>query len=467
LDVANLSLRGKALPHPLAIQHAALRLSPERANLTTFTGSIGSSDLAATGALDNLISYVFRDDTLRGTATVRSNHFDLDEWRTGGGDLQIIPVPPKIDFGLNATVNELTYDKLKMTNARGKLRVKDQRVTLEDFRMNTLGGEIALNGFYETRDTTKPAFDVGFKMTRIDIPSAFKAFTTVQMLAPVAKYASGTVNTDIHLNGDLGKNMLPLFKGLSGKGALQTANIALHDFPAMNKLVEVTKLKILDNPTMQAVRTSFQIHDGRLFVDPFPVKVGPITMQVAGSNGLDQSLQYALQLRVPRALLGGGANQAIAGLASKAGAAGIDINTAPEIPLAAQLGGTVTNPSVKVDIGNLTSSVAQGASQAVKAAVTQKVDSAALRAVQAAEQQAAAIRQQAESLASKVKLTGYQQADSLTTRAGNNPLLQAGAKVAADKLRKETDDKAAGIIGEANKRADSLVAAAKRQAGVK
>jgi AsmA-like protein len=467
LDVANLTLRGKALPHPLAIQQAALRLSPERANLTTFAGSIGSSDLAATGALDNLISYAFRDDTLRGTATVRSNHFDLDEWRTGGGDLQIIPVPPKIDFGLNATVNELTYDKLKMTNARGKLRVKDQRVTLEDFRMNTLGGEIALNGFYETKDTTKPAFDVGFKMTRIDIPSAFKAFTTVQMLAPVAKYASGTVNTDIHLNGDLGKNMLPLFKGLSGKGALQTANIALHDFPAMNKLVEVTKLKILDNPTMQAIRTSFQIHDGRLFVDPFPVKVGPITMQVAGSNGLDQSLQYALQLRVPRALLGGGANQAIAGLASKAGAAGIDINTAPEIPLAAQLGGTVTNPSVKVDVGSLTSSVAQGATQAVKEAVTQKVDSAALRAVQAAEQQAAAIRQQAESLASKVKLTGYQQADSLTSRAGNNPLLQAGAKVAADKLRKETDDKAAGIIGEANKRADSLVAAARRQAGIK
>ena len=60
-------------------------------------------------------------------------------------------------------------------------------------------------------------------MIKVDIPSAFEAFTTVQMLAPVAKYASGTVNTDLHLNGALGKNMMPLFSALTGKGTLQTA----------------------------------------------------------------------------------------------------------------------------------------------------------------------------------------------------------------------------------------------------
>ena len=67
-------------------------------------------------------------------------------------------------------------------------------------------------------------------------------------------------------------------------------------------------------------------------------------MNVAGSNGLDQSLQYTLGLKVPRSLLGGGANQALAGLMSKAGQAGVNLSAAPEIPLGIQLGGTVTNP---------------------------------------------------------------------------------------------------------------------------
>jgi hypothetical protein len=464
VDVGNLTVKGKALPKPLAIRQASLRLAPERAELRSFNGTIGSSDLSASGSLENLLAFVMRGDTLRGTATVTSNRFNLDEWRSGEGDLQIIPVPPKIDFGLNATVAELTYDKLKMSNARGRLRVKDQRVTLEDFRMNTLGGEIGVTGFYETTTPSKPTFDVGLKLTKLDIPSAFQAFTTVQMLAPVARYAVGKFSTDLHLNGALGKNMLPLFPALSGKGSLQTSEVVLKDFPALEKVVDVTKLRFLDNPALDALRAAFQIRDGRLFVQPFDVKLGGTTMTVSGSNGFDQSLQYTLGLEVPRSMLGGEANQAIAGLVSKAGQAGVDLSAAPRIPLAIQLGGTVTNPSVKADVGTLTSSVAKGAEQAVKQAVTQKVDTAAARLVAQAEQKAAALRQEAQTLSEKVKGEGYQQADALTAKA-TNPLLKAAAAPAADQLRKQADSKAADIVREANQRADSLVAQARRQAG--
>ena len=464
VDVGNLTVKGEALPKPLAIRQASLRLAPERAELRSFNGTIGSSDLSASGSLENLLAFVMRGDTLRGTATVTSNRFNLDEWRSGEGDLQIIPVPPKIDFGLNATVAELTYDKLKMSNARGRLRVKDQRVTLEDFRMNTLGGDIGVTGFYETTTPSKPTFDVGLKLTKLDIPSAFQAFTTVQMLAPVAKYAVGKFSTDLHLNGALGKNMLPLFPALSGKGSLQTSEVVLKDFPALEKVVDVTKLRFLDNPALDALRAAFQIRDGRLFVQPFDVKLGGTTMTVSGSNGFDQSLQYTLGLEVPRSMLGGEANQAIAGLVSKAGQAGVDLSAAPRIPLAIQLGGTVTNPSVKADVGTLTSSVAKGAEQAVKQAVTQKVDTAAARLVAQAEQKAAAIRQEAQTLSEKVKGEGYQQADALTAKA-TNPLLKAAAAPAADQLRKQADSKAADIVREANQRADSLVAQARRQAG--
>jgi hypothetical protein len=264
------------------------------------------------------------------------------------------------------------------------------------------------------------------------------------------------------LSGALGKNMMPLFNALSGKGTFQTSNVALRDFPGMNKIVDVTKLQILHNPTMETIRTAFQIKDGRLAVQPFNVKLGGLTMNVAGSNGIDQSLDYNLGLKVPRSMLGGGANEAIAGLVSKAGQAGIDLSSAPEIPLGIQLGGTVTNPTVKADVGSLTSSVTQGAQQAVKQAVTEKVDSAAMRAIQAAEQQAAGIRQQAESLAASVKRTGNEQADALVAKAGNDPLGRAAAEVAANQLRKESDDKAKGIVDEANRRAESLIAEARR-----
>jgi hypothetical protein len=464
VDVAGLTVKGQTLPHPLTIQQASLALAPQRAQLKSFSGTIGSSDLQASGTIDNLLAFAMRDDTLRGTATVRSNKFNLDEWQSGKGDLQVIPVPPKIDFGLDASVGELTYGKLKMSNAHGKLRVKDQRITLEDFRMNTLGGEIGLTGFYETTNPAKPTFDMGLKMAKVDIPSAFQAFTTVQMLAPVAKYAAGNVTTDLRVNGALGKNMMPLFPGLSGGGNLQTSNLDLKNFPPLEKVVEVTKLQFLDNPGLNALRAAFQIKEGRLFVQPFDVKLAGTTMTVAGSNGLDQSLQYSLGLKVPRSMLGGAANQAMSGLMAKAGQVGVDLTAAPEIALGIQLGGTVTSPTVKADVSSAASSVKETAQKALTQAVNQKVDSAGARLVAEAEQKAAAIRQQGESLAASVKRTGYQQADSLTAKA-SGPIAQLAAKPAADQLRKQADTRAAGIIGEANKRADELVAEAKRKAG--
>ena len=194
VDIRDLSVKSKALPHPLGITQASLVLAPERAQLKSFSGTVGSSDLRASGTLENLLGYVFRDDDLKGSASLASNKFVLDEWRSGEGELKVIPVPPKIDFALDATVNQLLYDKLVMSDARGKLRIKDQRITLENFSLNTLGGSIALTGYYETKDTTKPTFDMGLKLQKIDIPTAFAQLTTVQMLAPVAKYAKGKLH---------------------------------------------------------------------------------------------------------------------------------------------------------------------------------------------------------------------------------------------------------------------------------
>ncbi|MGH2376766.1 MAG: AsmA-like C-terminal region-containing protein [Gemmatimonadales bacterium] len=470
VNVRDLAVKSEALPRPLAIQEASLQLAPRRAELKSFTGTVGSSDLKASGYLDNLLGYVLRDDDLRGSATLTSNKFNLNEWRSDEGELSVIPVPPHIDFALEAKVGQLLYDKLTLTNARGRLRVKDQRLTLENFAVNTMGGEIDVNGFYETTAPTKPTFDVGLKLQKLDIPSAFEQLTTVRLLAPVARYARGNFSADLRLNGGLGKDMMPLYQQLTGKGNLQTSKILIQDFPALEKLAAATKLNFLNDPTLVALRSQFDIRDGRLHIQPFAVAVGGTTMTVSGSNGLDQSLQYNLGLRVPRSMLGAEANQAIAGLVSKAAGAGIDLQAAPEVPLGIQVTGMVTNPSLKIELGSAAGSVTQAAGQALKEAAAERVDSAKQRAaaeaqrlVGEAEKRAASIRAEAQTLADKVKAEGYQQADSLVARAGN-PLAKVAANAAADRLRKEADNRSASIVKEADVRANALVTEARKKA---
>jgi hypothetical protein len=72
VDIRDLSVKSKALPHPLGITQASLVLAPERAQLKSFSGTVGSSDLRASGTLENLLGYVFRDDDLKGSASLAS-----------------------------------------------------------------------------------------------------------------------------------------------------------------------------------------------------------------------------------------------------------------------------------------------------------------------------------------------------------------------------------------------------------
>ncbi|HEU4566004.1 MAG TPA: AsmA-like C-terminal region-containing protein, partial [Gemmatimonadaceae bacterium] len=445
-------------------------------------GRIGSSDVRLSGTLDNVIAFALRGDDLRGSATLASNRFNLDEWRSDDS-LKVIPVPAKIDFALDATVGEITLDKLKMTDARGRLRVKDQRVTLESFVMNTLGGEVAASGFYETKDLARPTFDADLRMKDVDIPTAFATLTTVKMLAPVAKYARGRVTTDLRLSGALGKDMLPLFGVLDGKGSLQTSQLVLQDLPAMLKVADALKMEQLRNPTFDAIRSSIRIEDGRVHISPFDVGVGASSMRVSGSHGIDQSLQYTLHLRVPRSELGAAANQAVASLVSKAGRTGVDLPAAEAVELDVKLGGTVTNPSVTTSLGSVVASAKESVEQAARQEVAERVDAAKARAdsaaeearrkaraeaermVAEAEQRAAAVREEAKRVAEGVRKEGYEQADALMARA-TTPIARAAAQPAADRLRKEADAKADRIIQEANTRADDLVAEARRKAGV-
>ena len=479
LGASGVALNGAALPHPVAIDSARLLFTPRRVELPTFVARIGSSDVRANGSLENLIGFVLHDEELRGQATVASNKFDLNEWRSDE-ESNIIPVPPNVDFTLGVTAKQLLYGKIDIANARGRVLVKDQRVTLDGFRMNMLGGDVLANGYYETTTPAKPTFAFDVDVDSVDIPTAFSSLVTVQRLVPLARYARGSFSSKLALSGPLAENMMPVFNVLSGQGSFRTGGVAIEGFPALVKLADAIHLEQLRNPTMRALQAAFTIQKGRLYVKPFDLKIGDVAMTVAGSNGIDQTLDYNLALAVPTSLLGSSASQAISKLASSAGRAGIDLGSAAAVSIGVNVTGTVTDPNVRPSFNGTASSLKEGVQQAVEtqvenrvADVKQRVDSAKLEAqrrareqadqlVAKAEERAAAIRLGADSAAARVRREADVKANALVEKA-TNPALRIVAQSGADKLRREADEQANNIVREADQRATALVEEAKRQ----
>ncbi|HET9440756.1 MAG TPA: AsmA-like C-terminal region-containing protein, partial [Longimicrobiales bacterium] len=470
VEVRDLVLNSSDLRQPLNIQEAVLSLTPQHAELSSFRGRAGTSDITMTGSLENVVGFALGREDLRGTATVSSRRFDLNEWRSDD-EMKSIMVPGNIDFSLRASADTVRYGDLALYNARGALRIKDRRVTLEDFHMNLLSGGMTMTGFYETT-AAAPAFDLAVDLSQVNAMEAFTQIRTVQAFAPVARYADGKVSAQMKLTGNLGSDMMPVLQNLSGLGSLLTSGLVLRDFPPLDRMADVLKLQPLRDPGFKDLKSSFAIEKGRLHVKPFDVKTGPLTMTVAGSNGIDQSLDYTLALQVPSSALGSEATRAVTNIINRSQQAGFNLQNAESITLGITVGGTVTNPSVGTTFRNAAGDAGASIATALREqaeqrqqAVVERVDSAAdearRRAIAEAETRAAAIREEAAALADKLRREGYQQADSLEARASG--LARIAAKAAADRLRKETDAKADAIVREADTRAQTVIAEARKR----
>jgi hypothetical protein len=480
IEVQQLALQSAALRQPIAIEEAVLRLTPQHAELASFRGSAGSSDMQMTGTLDNIIGFMLRGEGLRGRARVTSTRLDLDEWRSDDAMTTIV-VPGNIDFALDARADTVRLGTLVLHDASGALRIRDRRVTLTDVGMAALGGGITASGWYETVDPLRPAFDVALTLTEVDVPATFAALRTVQAFAPAARYAEGAASIQLEVNGTLGADMMPVYTQMTGLGSLTTRGLVLRGFPALDRLADALRLDLLRDPGFRDLQSSFAIRDGRLEVQPFAVRVGEVALNVSGSNGVDQTLDYDISLHLPRSVLGADANRAVRAIADRTAQLGLEIESANVITLGVTLGGTVTDPTVTTNVRDASTGAVAGVESALRdeaerrrALAEARADSAAeaARARALAEAQrlladadstAAAIRQEARVHAERLRAEANMRIDSLEA-AATSPAARIAARAAADRLRREADARADAVVRAADTRADSVMATARRRA---
>lgn len=379
---SNFNYSGKNVPMPVSVPSAKMTFSPKNINLSNLTAKVGKSDFTANGTVNNYLSYFFKkNQALQGTFNVSSNLIDVNELmgpkstaeteKKSDSKLSVFEVPGNIDFDMTAKAGRVLYDNYDITNAKGALEVKNKTIYFKDMGMNMLDGTVKMNGSYATLDPKKPKVDVDFGIEKMDIQKAFTAFNTVKLLAPVAKFAKGVFSTNLKFNSDLDQNMMPVYSSINAEGLTNIVQAVLDGFEPLNKLASALSSDKFKKLELNNVLTKFKIKDGRLNVAPFDIKKEGILMNVQGSNGLDQSMDYQLGLNVPRAMLGAKANEtANAFIAKLNNKAGTNVAMSETIKVNAVLGGTILKPTISLKYG--AGDTKAGAKDAVNQVVAEK-----------------------------------------------------------------------------------------------
>jgi len=301
------------------------------------------------------MGYALKDKTLKGTLNIRSNHFNLNDFMTvdstttatTAAETGIVEVPKNIDFQMDANMKEVLFDKMTFTNMNGKLTVKDGKADMKNLSMSTMGGNVVMNGYYSTQEVEKPKMNADFRMTNINFAQAYKELDMVQKMAPVFENLKGNFSGNISVLSDIDKTMSPILNTMQGKGSLSTKDLNLSDIKTIDMIAEAVKKPSLKEMKVKDLTIDFTIKDGRVATKPFDIKMGEYNMNLSGTTGLDQTIDYSGKVKLP----------ASAGSLSQ-------LST-----LDLKIGGTFNSPKVSID----TKSMASQAAEAVKNKAIEKL----------------------------------------------------------------------------------------------
>lgn len=386
MQASNFVYVGKNVSMPVNIPSAKMTFSPKNITLNNLSAKLGKSDFAANGAINNYLNYVFKkNQLLEGNFNLSSNYIDVNELMgvmptdeqpkntKEETSLTVFEVPANINFNMAVKANKVKYDKYDINNARGAVQVKDRTVYFNNLGLDMVGGTVRMNGTYATINPKKPKVDVDFGMEKIDIQQAFNAFNTVKLLAPIAQFAKGTFSTNLKFNSDLDEHMMPIYSSINADGLANIIQAVVDGFEPVNKLASSLGANELKKLELNDVKTKFKIANGRLNVAPFDIKVKGVSMNIQGSNGIDQTMDYDLVLNVPRAMLGAKANEAAnTALASLNSKLGTNVSMGETIKINADLLGTFLKPNIKLKYGSGDATPGNAAKAVVNQVVAEK-----------------------------------------------------------------------------------------------
>src|SRR5688572_11027949 len=378
-SLSDFKYTSKDLPYAVTLSQASMVFDPKKINLQKLEGKIGRSDFSVDGSVLNYLGYVFGDnDVIKGNVNFNSNLMDLNQFMSDNGEAAtgdtasfgVIAVPKNIDFVLKSSIKTAKMMDFTMTNAAGDVVIKDGVADLRGLRFNMLGGSIVVNGTYDTKNLAHPKYDFALKMENISIRQAANTSTLVKTYAPIAGLITGNFSTDFKLTGELLPNMEPNLTTVNGGGLIKIAQAALKESKIVTSVTSLTNLDDTNEVTLKDVLMTASLSNGRFGVKPFDVKFGDYKTTVAGSTGLDQSIDYTLKMDVPAGKLGAEYNKFIA---SKTGA-----KTDPNgmIPVTVALGGTVTNPSPKLQMEDQKEQLKEAAAETAKEEGTKALEKA-------------------------------------------------------------------------------------------
>ena len=360
VSLTGFNYEGPEMAKPFKINQANVAFNPNHINLSKFDAKTGSSDIQINGTLDNFYGFLFKNQILKGKFNMNSTKLVVSDFMAptttvteeGKKTTEAVKIPSFLDCSITAKAGTVVYDNLNLKDVSGNMIIRDEAVTLNNLKMGIFGGNIGLTGTVSTKGKT-PKFDMNLGLNAVNISESFTQLDMLKSIAPIAGVVNGKLNSTIKLSGDLQNDMTPNLKTISGDlfGQLLSTTINEKNSAMLTSLSSNLKFIDMSKVNLNDVKAALSFKDGKVNVKPFDIKYQDITVNVGGSHGFDQTMNYNLKFDVPVKYLGKDVTNLIAKLTPA------DQKQITSIPVNGLMTGNFSQPKFNSDLKQATTNL--------------------------------------------------------------------------------------------------------------
>lgn len=314
----NVKYRTPSFVRSLHLNKAFLKLTPEKIVVTQCTGRIARTKFSVTGDLTNYMYFLTsNNDMITGDLKLVSDTLDLTPWidKTFTSKRKNLPtvesapptfveptaweVPKNVHFVFDSEIEHVFYQDMHITKLKGEIVIRNGILTLTETGFNSLNAYFSIEGDYNTVDMKHPIFDVHLIIKELDVNRAYKEIALVRKLAPAAGDTYGRMSINYKLSGELTRKGNVKLESLKGGGNITIADAKINGMKMFDEISRSAKKQDMKNPELKNLSMDSEIHDNKLFVKPFSLKVNGLNTDIEGSNDITGgNLNYLIKIEL-------------------------------------------------------------------------------------------------------------------------------------------------------------------------
>ena len=262
--------------------------------------TIADSDLNFTGNITDLIAYILhKKERIDVTGNLNSTYIKFEELLTlkylSEGE-STGTLPTWISTSLNANITTFSYNDFISSEITGKLAYKNQTLTGEGMRLNSLNGNIAGNfKFYESVNKKLTLFSQ-INLKELNIRNAFLAFDNFKQDFITAEHIKGIGTAEIQMQATWKPGFIFEEEQLKVKSHLVIEKGELIQFKPLESLSDYVSLDDLKTVQFSTLENTIEIDNSIITIPTMEIKSSALSVFISGTHTFEQEVDYRIKL---------------------------------------------------------------------------------------------------------------------------------------------------------------------------